>query len=268
MKKLFYVLLFPVFITISVSCRKDANTSTLIHSCLDFIVSDSSLQPSGMILKSHYIFNANNKLEKLIIYDGSGTGIVSSDSFTYENGNMIKSFYSLDGIHTYTTSEYDYSGDKLIKSRYYLGNTLIVHSSYVTDISGKLVSYSQFSDNLSYQSLPSYTYTFKYDNNSNLLSITNSNDVALVNFSNYDNHPNPFYNLPFDFAYEPWPYSVRSFSKNNSQLTFVNSPTAPENATYLYTYDTNGKVLTATSGRYVPLPGALNYRNSFQYKCE
>ncbi len=211
---LFVVLLFLY------CCKKDKNATA--NNCYDFAVRDSAnISPPGFILDDRYYYNSDHQLQKHVSY--SGQAVTSSDSFTYLHGNMVKSYFSL-GSNTssnpYTTSEYDYAGATLTGSRYYMGSTLIVHSAYKYDQAGRLITYTQIADNITLQSTPSVSYTLSYDGNSNLISVVDQTGTSAYTYNKYDSYPNPYYQLPFDFAYNIFDYS-KSFSKNNFQVAYT-----------------------------------------------
>ncbi len=218
MNKILYLSFFGLLLFFG--CKKDKNAA--VNGCSDFAVRDSAnMSPAGFILDDRYYFNSDHQLIKHVSY--SGQAVTSSDSFAYAHGNMVKSYFSLgnnNSSNPYTTSDYDYTGSTLTASRYYLGSTLVVHSTYGYDQAGRLSTYTQIADNTTLQSTPSVSYTLTYDANSNLISVADQTGTPAYTFKNYDNYPNPYYKLPFDFAYNIFDYS-KSFSKNNFQVAYT-----------------------------------------------
>lgn len=196
------------------------------------------------------------------------TGGRWSDSFTYSNGNMVKSYFSLGSDNSstpYTTSEYDYNGHALTASRYYLGSELIVHSAYLVDSLGRITSLTQYADNTSIQSTPTSTYLFKYDTNSNLVDLTDPKGTVHYYFQNYDTHPNPWYQLPFDFAYNVTQYNLNVFSANNNQLSIVAAPNSVNfTQSISLTYSPDNKLAGITT----PNTNGGGLYQAIQYQCK
>lgn len=258
------------------------NTDGEPPSCMNFTVTDSILHDPRVgndpVLYSReaYIFNKSNKLEKHILYNlTSGRPVVaSSDSFAYANGNMVRSYYSLDSntsAHPYTTSEYDYTGHTLTASRYYLYSLLLVHSTYITDLLGRISSVTQYADNSTYQFTPTVTYDLSYDANGNLTQVAKPNGNVYYSFQDYDTHPNPWYQLPFDFAYNIFDYSSQVFSRNNFKVKYVAANGYNNLSSYLYNYGSDGRVsnfvYTPPNGRPENGPGINEYMQ-IQYQCK
>ena len=277
----------PVWMAIALffACSKTTNTDeTISKSCLDFTVADSLMHSNTvgndplLLNREGFYFNKDSQLVKHVIYGAKSDSIVTSnDSFAYANGNMVKSYHALGGNNSsapYTTSEYDYSGHTLTGSRYFLGKTLMVHSTYIVDAQGKITSFTQFADNLTYQYTPTVTYYLVYDSAGNLLRANDHYGNAWYRFKNYDNHPNPWYKLPFDFAYNVLDYCPRVFSKHNYQLTYtylLSNTYDSTSKSYSYNYDAEGKVAnfiyTPSNGRVSNGPG-LSHFVSVNYKCK
>lgn len=234
------------------SCNKTASSAAL-KTCLDFSVVDSVL-PFGYgggggynDNQQTYIFNADKKLVQHLGYGftaGAPT-LGSSDSFAYSNGNMVKSYFSLgnnNSQNTYTTSEYDYNGHAMVASRYYLGNLLMVHSSYSTDSLGRVTSVTQFADNMTYQWTPTYSYRISFDARGNVSAITTTRGDTIYAYTGYDNHPNPYYGLPLD-----WPYNAEGAwallcSKNNYRYEWFYGNGTRTCDTFPYNYDASGRL--------------------------
>jgi YD repeat-containing protein len=280
-------LLFSI--TIFISCDKgNRYVSTESNSCSNFTILDSTMPNSSISgpfvannYQQEYIFNDDGLLIKHVTLESIGEQkyvVTVSDSFAYSNGNMVKSYFSLDSNNSsnpYTTSEYDYTGHILTASRYYLGSSLIVHSTYVVDSTGKIMSITQYADNTTLQWTPSTTYNFNYDQFGNLYEVTDSSNNVYYKYLNYDNNPNPFYKLPFDYAYNVWEYCAQVFSTHNPGLSYIYNIVGAgqwdslSNA-YSYSYTTNGRVLTSihtpSNGRVSNGPGTSDY-STFKYQC-
>jgi YD repeat-containing protein len=226
--------------------------------------------------KDSFIFDPAQHLQKHVVYDlTSGTPQVGwSDSFAYANDNMVKSYFSLgtnSSISPYTTSEYDYSGHTLTGSRYYLGGTLLVYTTYQVDSSGRIISLTQYADNLTYQYTPTTIYDLTYDGNGNLVEVTDTAGGLYYQFLNYDDQPNPWNNLPFDFAYNLFDSNPRAFSKHNYRLEYDYSYFGDTlSFTYSYNYGSAGEistfVQTPSNGRLSNGPGISHY-DIVTYKC-
>ena len=247
----FHVLLF-CFALLFFCCKKDGAQKPSGPACFDFMTVDSDTNTPTAPYANYYYYNSDHKLAKHVAT--SGGNVAWSDSFAYDHGNMVKSWMSLGDngpAHYYTRSEYDYTDTLVTASRYYLGNTLIVHSDYTYDDKGRLASYTQHTDNTTYQTEPSYSRNVIYDANDNVTQITNQYGEVMIRYLNYDKYPNWNYKMPFDFAYDIFSYS-NAFSKHNvGQVDNYNSsiyvPNDTTHATYVYNY-AGGKVSTIFAG--------------------
>lgn len=284
-----WIVPLSIVICVLAACNKKTNfVPAVSNSCLNFTILDSTMPDANiptytfvpLNYRQEYVFNDDSQLVKHTTLESIGEQkymVTISDSFAYENGNMVKSYFSLDSNNSsapYTTSEYDYSGHTLTGSRYYLGNNLIVHSTYVTDSLGKIISVKQYADNTTLQSTATTTMDFVYDQDGNLYQIKDLNGTVYYKYLNYDDHPNPYYKLPFDYAYNIWEYCSQVLSKNNPQIsyTYLIDPLSTDSSsnTYSYSYDPGSRVSvsvhTPSNGRVSNGPGVSDY-SSFQYGC-
>ncbi|HTE01429.1 MAG TPA: hypothetical protein VK668_19215 [Mucilaginibacter sp.] len=234
------------------SCKKDGVKKPAGPACYDYMTIDSNTNFREAPYANYYYYNSDHKLLKHVVT--SGGAVAWSDTVAYDHGHVVKSWMSLgdnNAAHYYTRSEYDYTDTLMTGSRYYLGNTLIVHSDYTYDDKGRLASYTQHTDNTTYQNESSYNRNLTYDANDNVTQITNQYGEVMIRYLNYDNYPNLGYKMPFDFAYDIFSY-FNAFSKHNvGHVDNYNSsiyiPHDTTGATFNYTY-ANGKVATVFSG--------------------
>lgn len=214
-------------------CKKDSAKKLAGPACYDFMTIDSNMTMPEAAYANYYYFNSQHQLIEHVVT--SGGAVAWSDTFEYVHGHMVKSLMSLGGNSTadyYTRSEYDYTDSLVTASRYYLDAQVIVNSAYTYDAKGQLTSYSQHSDNTTLQPDGDYTYNLAYDDNGNVTQVTDQYGTVKVTFGQYDDKPNPYYKMPFDFAYDPFSY-YGGFSKHNA---------GQENGlSFSYTY-TNGKI--------------------------
>ena len=255
MKKIIFSISFGIILF---SCKKEYTTPAS-KSCLDVVYFDTSYIVPGSGYQQIFSFNSDNKLYKKIDMDGAT--VISADSFAYSNGNMVKSWYSLSGdiSHSYTTSEYDYSGSLLIASRYLLGGSLVGHCVFTNDSLARIISITEYTDDGTYNPTVALKVNLNYDANSNLQTAVNDAGTVVYSYKNYDNKPNPFYKLPFDWSFDIFQSFTKYFSKNN-QL----SPADNSGEDYSYTYDTKDRPIKIL--RYSR--GTLQDRIQITYKCD
>lgn len=197
-------------------CKKESAKKVVGPTCYDYMTVDSDMTISTAPYIQFYYYNTDHQLLKHVVY--SGGDAAWSDTFAYDHGHVVKSWMSLDGAagptHFYTRNEYDYTDTLPTASRYYLGSTLIVHSSYTYDSKGRLATYQQTSDNTTLQTDGNYSRVLVYDSNDDLTELDDQYGNAVARYDNYDNKPNLNYRMPYDFAYDIFSY-FNAFSKHN-----------------------------------------------------
>ncbi len=268
---------FTLFLCVFFACSKGPHftpipppppiDSVKAEHCFDFTITDSG----GLDKVETFTFDSANKLVRHFVHWGYDNTKDWGVIFTYENGNMVKSYMFLGYNNTtipYTTSEYTYNGNVPATSKYYLGDTLLVHSEYTFDNAGNLATYAQYTDNTTYQIDFSYVANLHYDSHSNLIAVTDQHGDTLESYSDFDTHPNPFYRLPYDFAYDVTHFFNNYFSKNNYHWVF-DQFNGINRFSYAYKYDSTTRISQINSFNSFnpadPVPMTTLY---ISYKCK
>jgi hypothetical protein len=248
---IFFRLLVFCLPVLLVCCKKEPVKLPVSLTCFDYMTVDSNMNFPEAPYANYYYYNKQHQLISHIVT--SGGDVAWSDTFAYDHGRVVKSWMSLDGNSTanyYTRNEYDYTDTLMTASRYYLGNTLIVHSAYGYNEKGQLSSYAQYSNNTELQTDPDYTYYLTYDNNDNVTQLADPYGNVVARYLNYDDHPNLGYKMPFDWAYDIFTY-FNVFAKHNvgQQIYYKYNAytTGTDTTSYTFTYTyMNGNIATVT----------------------
>jgi hypothetical protein len=202
-------------------------------------------------------YNSQGFQNRFAAIYGTSPGLGHADSFLYANQKLIASYYSngpnFNIATPYSHTDYIYQNNILASSKYYLGLTnLVTTSIYTFDGSGRLSTVKQTQINGGVGSYPTHTTRYEYDANSNISKIFYREppyaEYMHMEFLNYDNHPNPYYNLPWEFDYNIFQFNADKISKNNvGRINIYSSfqgsaPILNGGAAYTYEYDLDGKV--------------------------
>ena len=202
-------------------------------------------------------YNAEGLQNRFAAIYGTSPGLGHADTFLYTNQKLVRSYYSngpnLNIASPYGHSEYTYQNGILASSKYYLGLTnLVTTSVYTFDGLGRLSTVAQTQINGGVGSYPTHTTRYEYDANSNISKIFYRQapyaEYMYMEYLNYDNHPNPYYNLPWEFDYNIFQFNADKISKNNvGKINIYGSfqgsvPQLNSVYTYNYQYDSDGRV--------------------------
>lgn len=257
LKILVWFILFVLFFEMS-SCSPDKPDSNNVAGCK--LISDYD-SVSGKNDSVVYHYNSQGELSRLIHFrSGLGGVLPNIDTFFYENNILTRVDYNL--YYTirdipYARTDSFYNDGKIIRANMYYGqlvglSTLASYSTFTYNSNGQITEVHE--EGVTWPGGETITTRFEYDNRGNLSKIYLRDtqfpqEYLESEFLDYDDHPNPYYKMPWESVNEFYIYYRNRLSPNNvgKIIRHQRFPDGtfglPYGQTYHYTYDNKGRVV-------------------------
>lgn len=282
MKKIFWLILSILFFEIS-SCSPDKPDSNSVTGCKLLCEYDSTAGNNDSVA---YHYNSQGEMTRLIhfrdgFFSGGGTP-PNTDTLYYENNRLARVDYNL--YYTirdipYARTDFIYNDGKVVRTNMYYGqlvglNTLTSYSTFTYNSNGQIAEVHE--EGIVWPGGETITTRFEYDNRGNLAKIFLRDsqfpqEYLEREFLDYDDHPNPYYKMPWEFASEFYIYHCNRLSPNNvgKIIRHQRFPDgtfgSPYGQTYYYTYDNKGRVVKMKEVLWTS--GATNRVRFYKWGC-